>query len=186
MPGGGGGQEPGALLPAPGAGAAPDLPRISRRPGRRSIRAAATSPHALAVELVNEMIASVDDFTLLILDDYHVISEDLPIVSFVEHVLEHLPENLRMVIGSRSVYGIPSSSLYVNEELAVLSAHDLRFRAGEVRDLARQYFRIHLTQEQAQEIAVQSDGWITSILLSFQDGALGCHPQAGGRQGPGL
>ncbi len=136
-----------------------------------SIRAAASSPQALAVELVNEMIAWVDDFTLLILDDYHVISEDLPIVSFVEHVLELLPENLRMVIGSRSVYGIPSSSLYVNEELAVLSAHDLRFRAGEVRDLARQYFRIHLTQEQAEEIAVQSDGWITSILLSFQDGA---------------
>jgi len=136
-----------------------------------SIQEASTSPHALAVELVNEVATLVDDFTLLILDDYHIISEDLPIISFVEHVLELLPENLRMIIGSRSVYGIPSSSLYVNEELAVLSAQDLRFRDSEVRDLARQYFHIHLTEEQAQEIAVQSDGWITSILLSLRKDA---------------
>ncbi len=134
-----------------------------------SFQESAASPRALAIELVNEISTSIGDFTLLVLDDYHVISEELSDVAFVEQFLELLPDNLRLVIASRSIYGIPTASLYVNEELAVLSAEDLRFRVEEVKDLARRQFQLHLADEQAQEITSQSEGWITSILLAMRD-----------------
>jgi LuxR family transcriptional regulator, maltose regulon positive regulatory protein len=134
-----------------------------------SFQEAASSPRALAIELVNEIAASISDFTLLVLDDYHAVSEALTIVGFVEQLLELLPDQLRVIIGSRSIYGIPTASLFVNEELAALGADDLRFRVDEVKDLARRRFRLRLTDAQATEITSQSEGWITSILLAMQD-----------------
>jgi len=131
-----------------------------------------TNPRGLATELVNEFFAEINDFTLILLDDYHIVTEDIEIIAFIEYLLELLPDHIRIVIGSRSVYGIPTASLYVNEELAILNADDLRFRASEVRDLARKHFQIRLTNKQAQDIIDQSDGWIIAILLALRDGSL--------------
>ena len=133
---------------------------------------ASINPRSLATELVNEFITEINDFTLLILDDYHIVTEDIEIISFVEYLLEFLPDHIRVVIGSRSVFGIPTALLYVNEELAILNADDLRFRANEVRDLARKHFQIRLSNKQAQEIIDQADGWIIAILLALRDNSL--------------
>lgn len=130
----------------------------------------------MAAEFVNEVETTLDDFTLLVLDDYHIISEQLLIVAFVEYILAMLPEKLRIIIASRSIYGIPTSTLYVNEELTVINAQDLLFRMEEIRDLARLNYHIRLTEEEAREISAQSDGWITSILLSLRDGGKGFSP----------
>jgi len=130
------------------------------------------NPRGLATELVNEFISKINDFTVLILDDYHIVSDDIEIISFVEYLLEILPDHIRMVFGSRSVYGIPTASLYVNEELAIINADDLRFRANEVRDLARKHFQIRLTNKQAKEIIEHADGWIIAILLALRDDSL--------------
>jgi ATP/maltotriose-dependent transcriptional regulator MalT/DNA-binding SARP family transcriptional activator len=128
------------------------------------------SPRTLATEMVNELSQGIQDYTLLILDDYHLVCEDMEIVTFIEALLENLPEHVRIIIGSRSVYGIPTASLYVNEELAIIAADDLRFRANEVKDLARQHFQLRITDQQAEEIILKADGWIIAILLAFRDG----------------
>ena len=128
------------------------------------------SPRSLATELINELTIGIQDYTLLILDDYHFVCEDIEIVTFIEFILENLPEHIRIIIGSRSVYGIPTASLFVNEELSIISADDLRFRAHEVRDLARQQFQIRLTDKQSEEMVLKSDGWIIAILLALRDG----------------
>src|SRR3990170_2247692 len=65
----------------------------------------------LAVDLINEVQERVDDFSLLVLDDYHLAGENQQIVDFVENLLENLPDRLRILIGSRSVYGIPIANL---------------------------------------------------------------------------
>jgi LuxR family transcriptional regulator, maltose regulon positive regulatory protein len=144
----------------------------------------ALQPRTLAIELVNAIATSLEDFTLLVLDDYHVISANLPIVAFIEHFLELLPDQIRLIIGSRSIYGIPSASLYINEELAVINADDLRFRIDEVKDLALRRFQIHLTDQQAEEITSQSEGWVMSILLGMRDwnSAAGLPKVAGARE----
>jgi len=128
------------------------------------------SPRILATELVNELTIEIQDYTLLIMDDYHHVCEDLEIVTFIEFLLEDLPEHIRIIIGSRSVYGIPTASLFVNEELAIISIDDLRFRPQEVQDLARQHYKIRLSDDQCEEIVQKSDGWIIAVLLSLRDG----------------
>jgi ATP/maltotriose-dependent transcriptional regulator MalT/DNA-binding SARP family transcriptional activator len=123
---------------------------------------------SLAAELINEVEEKVEDFTLLILDDYHLAGENQQIVDFIEHLIEHLPDHLRILIGSRSVYGIPTASLYIREELITISADELRFRPDELQKLVLQNYRLRLSSEQAEEFAKRADGWIIAILLAVR------------------
>lgn len=132
------------------------------------------NPRAVALEFTNEALEEIKDYTLLVLDDYHLISQNYEIVSFIETVLENLPDQVRLLIGSRSVYGIPSAELYVREELSLISADDLRFTTSELIDLSRQHFQVKLTKSKAQQIIENTDGWIIAILLALR----GEHPAA--------
>lgn len=122
----------------------------------------------LGVEIVNEMVRQVTDFTLLVLDDYHLVGEKQPIVDLVETILSYLPDQVRVIIASRSVYGIPAASLYVRSDLATLSAEDLRFQEDELKLLVREHYAIELNDNQVKELAQRSDGWIIAILLAIR------------------
>jgi ATP/maltotriose-dependent transcriptional regulator MalT len=136
----------------------------------------------LSVEIVNEMVRKVTDFTLLVLDDYHLVGEKQAIVDLIENILSYLPDQVRIIIASRSVYGIPAASLYVRSDLATLSAEDLRFQPEELKKLVREHYAIDLKEEQVQELADRSDGWIIAILLAIRTLEQGGQPRflAGG------
>lgn len=134
-------------------------------------------PPSLATELINEIETKMDDFCVLILDDFHLVGEKQPIADFMETLLTHLPDQVRLVIGSRSVFGIPTANLYVREELATISTDQLRFRPDELQDLVKQNYRFNLTDEQATELASRSDGWIVAMLLAIHSLQYGAVPQ---------
>ncbi len=129
---------------------------------------AAPDAPSLATELINEIQQQVQDFCVLVLDDYHLAGENQQIVDFLETFLENLPDQLRILIGSRSVYGIPTASLYIRDELVTISADELRFRADELQKLVLQNYRTRLSQEQAEELAKRADGWIVALLLAVR------------------
>jgi ATP/maltotriose-dependent transcriptional regulator MalT/two-component SAPR family response regulator len=135
---------------------------------------------SLAVDFLNEVEQRVDDFSLLILDDYHLAGENQQIVDFIENLLEHLPDRLRILIGSRSVYGIPTASLYVRDELVTISADELRFRPDELQKLVLQNYRMRLSDEQAEEFSKRADGWIVAILLALRTMENGVLPKLSG------
>jgi len=138
-------------------------------------------PQNLAAEIINEILAHIDDYSVLMLDDYHLVGETQPLVTLVEALLAHLPDQVRLVIASRSIYGVPSATLYVRDELTTLGANDLRFRADELQALVRQSYHFKLSDEQASELATRADGWIVAIMLAIrtmQHGALPKFDQA--------
>jgi LuxR family transcriptional regulator, maltose regulon positive regulatory protein len=138
-------------------------------------------PQNVAAEIINEIDAHIDDYSILMLDDYHLVGETQPIIALIEALLSHLPDQVRLVIASRSIYGVPSATLYVRDELTTLGANDLRFRADELQALVRQSHHFKLSDEQASELAARSDGWIVAIMLAIrtmQHGALPKFDQA--------
>jgi len=126
------------------------------------------SPLIIATEFINEIVVHIDDYCVLMLDDYHLVGENQIIVDFIEILLEHLPDQVRVIIASRSIYGVPSTTLYVRDELATLGAQDLRFRADELQALVRQNHSFKLSDEQAADLALRSDGWIVAIMLAIR------------------
>lgn len=125
-------------------------------------------PIALALAFSNEAQEKIQDFTVLILDDYHTVSQVPEIVTFLEKIVELVPDQIRIVIGSRNIYGIPSAELFIREELTTLSAPDLAFTESELIDLSNQYFHINLTEYESNQIIINTEGWIIAILLALR------------------
>ena len=126
------------------------------------------SPETLAFEFINAIESQIDDFFILILDDYQLVVDNQRIVDFIESILNNLPDRVRIIIGSRSVYGIPTANLYVREDLFALGADDLRFRKDELKLLVQQNYHVNLTDKQAEELAARADGWVVAIMLAVR------------------
>ncbi|MBI4771795.1 MAG: hypothetical protein HY784_15615 [Chloroflexi bacterium] len=103
-------------------------------------------PRRLAVSFLNADETALNDFTLLFLDDFQHVARDAEITHFMEFLLEDLPEQLRLVIASRSVYGLPTTSLFLDQNIAVVSKEMLRFRPEEIRALVKQNHRLELPE----------------------------------------
>lgn len=125
-------------------------------------------PSSLAIEFCNEAIINIQDYTLLFLDDYHLVSDIPEVVLFLEKVFQLIPDQIRFVIGSRNIYGIPTTDLYIREELAILSNEEMAFTENELVDLSSQYFQVNLSQSEAKSIIVNTEGWIIAILLALR------------------
>ncbi len=123
---------------------------------------------AWARALITEIETKIDDFSILVLDDFHLVSNEPAIVDFLESFLINLPDRLRILIGSRNVYGIPTALLYVQENLAIISEEDLKFQQDEIMELCQKYYKIHLTDDQCSRILTQAEGWIVAILLALR------------------
>lgn len=134
-------------------------------------------PSGLGVEIVNEMVRHVNDFTILFLDDFHLVGEKQPIVDLMETLLSYLPDQVRLIIASRSVYGIPAANLYLRSDLATIGADELRFRPEELQALIREHYSFELDADQLNELARRSDGWIIAILLAIRAMEQGIQPQ---------
>ena len=114
-------------------------------------------------ELVNEMIEIDTPFTVVV-DNYDALDGALGIRTFVHRLLETLPFNCHLMLGSRVLPDLPITRLVAKRQLIGLTARDLRFALQEVRDLLR-LSRIEVSEAQAEAIAANSEGWITGVLL---------------------
>ena len=79
--------------------------------------------------VINAVVSSDRD-CVLILDDYHLIGAPA-VHSAIAYLLEHLPENMRIAIGSRSDPPLPLARLRARGQLFEIRTADLRFTADE-------------------------------------------------------
>jgi ATP/maltotriose-dependent transcriptional regulator MalT/DNA-binding SARP family transcriptional activator len=137
-----------------------------------SVAAGQNSPATIASLLAGELSNELLDFSLLVLDDFHEVSQNPTITDFLEVFIGALPDQLRILIGSRTVYGIPTALLYVQEQLTIISETDLKFHPEEISELCRRYYKLVLTKEQLRRISEQAEGWIVAILLALRSNNL--------------
>ncbi len=122
---------------------------------------------AVVGTLVTEMHDSIPGYFVLVLDDYHIIEESTAINAIVDSLLRLLPENAHLLLASRTLPSrLTLTRLTARQEIAGLGTNDLRFTADEIRAVVKQNYRVELTEPQAAELAEQSEGWITGILLT--------------------
>ena len=79
--------------------------------------------------LLNDLDAISND-VVLVLDDYHVI-DARDVQDGMAFLLEHLPPQIHLVIGSRADPALPLARLRGRGELVEIRAADLRFTPGE-------------------------------------------------------
>jgi ATP/maltotriose-dependent transcriptional regulator MalT len=137
----------------------------------RSTRAALASlsgnllhdPTGVVGQLVNEILEIASPFVVVV-DNYEALEGAFGIRAFVHRLLEVLPFNCHLMLGSRVLADVPVTHLVAKRQLIGLTAQDLRFTPQEIRGLL-QLSRIEVSESQAQAIAANSEGWITGVLL---------------------
>lgn len=141
---------------------------------------------ALARLFALEVAERIDGFVVLVLDDYHEVNESAPVTQFVDELLRLLPDNLRLILASRSLPGLTVSRLIVEQQLFGLGEADLRFTADELLTLLRRR-GVQVAPQQARELAEGAEGWVAGFLLSVPrlwEGLVGGLIAARGGEGP--
>lgn len=141
---------------------------------------------ALARLFALEVAERLDGFVVLVLDDYHEVNESAPVTQFIDELLRLLPDNLRLILASRSLPSLTVSRLIVEQQLFGLGEADLRFTAEELLTLLRRR-GVQIAPQQARDLAEGAEGWVAGFLLSVPrlwEGLVGGLIAARGGEGP--
>ena len=118
-----------------------------------------------ALTLLINGVAARPEPIVLVLDDYHLI-DSAEIHRALLFLIEHLPENLRVVLATRSDPPIPLMRLRVRGQLAELRAADLRFTVDEVAEFLNGVMNLSLSSDEVAALEARSEGWIAGLQLA--------------------
>ncbi len=114
--------------------------------------------------LINDIIKIKKDF-ILILDDFHLINNK-EIFKALSYLLEYLPENLHVVILSRSDPNLPIAKIRSQNQLIELRSADLSFSANDISVLFNKKLRTKLSVEDIYSLENKTEGWIAGLQLA--------------------
>ena len=128
----------------------------------------ARQPERAVDVLLNEVLETVDQQVILVLDDYHHLGADTAVHAVVDRLLTYLPDVLHVIIISRDVPPLSLARLRSQASLSVIDRNELLFTDEETQELFRKVFDLELTPAQLSEYRERTHGWITALQLVRQ------------------
>ncbi len=146
----------------------------SRFPGLSDLRADTQSSTPLgltwqvvATALLDRLQRDIPEFFILIIDDFHIISGNPEVGEAADLLIRRLPDNCRLIVSAREIPQVASIPRLVSQrKVAGLGSAELRFSADEIRALLKTNFDLEVTAAEAHRLQDESEGWITSVLLT--------------------
>lgn len=133
--------------------------------GALSLLSSGQSPmEAVLPTLLNELQAVAKE-VVLVLDDYHLI-EAHDVHDGMAYLLEHAPQQLHVVIASRSDPPLPLARLRARGELVEMRAADLRFTPGEARTYLNDVMGLQVETQDVAALEGRTEGWIAALQLA--------------------
>lgn len=114
--------------------------------------------------LLNEIGACAQPVTVM-LDDYYR-AECTELNEILDRLLDHAPDNLRLVIASRVVPNLKIGALRAQGQLSEIHAPALRFELDETTSFFNDVHELGLTAAQVAALHERMDGWVTGLQLA--------------------
>ncbi|RJE91337.1 LuxR family transcriptional regulator [Paenibacillus sp. 1011MAR3C5] len=127
-----------------------------------------TLPHASLYTFIDALMNELHelDHTLaLILDDYHVIT-DQHIHDSLSYAIAYLPAHVHLVVASRTELPFSTSRWLALGELTVLSIHTMQFDEGEAEAFYSKTHNLSLSKAHIQSLHQRTEGWVTGMQLA--------------------
>jgi LuxR family maltose regulon positive regulatory protein len=122
------------------------------------------------------LVVESTEHVILILDDYHLITEQEVHATLV-YLLEHLPPRLHIILATRTDPPLPLSLLRAREQVLEIRTEQLRCTTQETGAFFHQTMGIQLPNNTIQEVTDRTEGWLVGLqLLSL---SLPGHPNPG-------
>ena len=114
--------------------------------------------------LINDIHRSETDF-VLVLDDFHTI-QNQSIHKALSFLLDHIPDNLHLVLSTRVDPPWPLARLRARNQLIEIRAADLRFTTEEAGLFLNQVMGLNVSTEDVAALEARTEGWIASLQLA--------------------
>ncbi len=119
-------------------------------------------PHL--VQWINQ-IAGKPQALVLVLDDYHLIVSQV-IHDAVAFLVDHLSENLHIVLATRADPPLPLPRLRARGHLTELRQIDLRFTPQEAAELLNNVMGLSLSADDVAALEARTEGWIAGLQMA--------------------
>lgn len=124
---------------------------------------------AVVTALINELTLDLEQESILILDDYHLVSDVTDISRWFEQLVENRPPRLYIALACRKIPDSPGFIRWrVKGNLQVIDQQDLSFTLSEITDLFSEHYHYPITTEQAENIHSYTEGWIIALQMIWQ------------------
>ncbi|GEP39178.1 LuxR family transcriptional regulator [Nocardioides psychrotolerans] len=114
--------------------------------------------------VVNELSVHPGEVTV-VLDDYHL-ADGVEVATGMAFLIDHLPPQLRLVLGTRADPALPLSRLRARGELVEIRASDLRFTREEVSSYLNDLNGLDLTTADLAALEAHTEGWVAALQLA--------------------
>ena len=114
--------------------------------------------------LLND-VAGIEQEIILVLDDYHSIQAP-EIDKALTFLVEHLPNNITLIITTREDPQLPLAKYRARAELTELRASDLRFTSDEAAEFLNQAIGLSLMPDDVIALTARTEGWIAGLQLA--------------------
>ena len=117
------------------------------------------------INLLANELALVSDPFVLVLDDFHVIQSET-VLKILSYLLEHLPNQMHLVILTRTDPPLPLSRLRVRGQLLDIRADQLRFTQAEIGAFLNDVMGLTLSVNDLSAMEMRTEGWIAGLQLA--------------------
>ena len=137
--------------------------------GTEALRLLERAPAALEVEpvaasLINDL-AGLGSPAILVLDDYHAITE-LAVHEAVGLLVDRQPPSLHLAIATRHDPPLPLSRLRGRGQMAELRQSDLRFTPEEAAAFLNRSMGLRLAPDEVAALEAHTEGWIAGLQMA--------------------
>ena len=114
--------------------------------------------------LINDFVTHPKS-VVLVLDDYHEIKNPSIHASLL-FLLDHLPDNLYIVVSTRIDPPWPLARYRARNQLIEVRAQDLRFSVEEAAEFLNRTMNLDLSAENVAALEERTEGWIAGLQLA--------------------
>lgn len=118
----------------------------------------------LLVQVINTITSRPVHFTLII-DDFQLIHHS-SILDGITYLVEHMPENLHLVLLTRADPPLPFGRWRIQGKLNEIRTTDLRFTIDEASKYLQEVQTLNLDSAEIQALEERTEGWIAGLQMA--------------------
>lgn len=110
-------------------------------------------------------LAEVAHPVVLVLDDYHAI-DNAELDAALAFLVEHLPEQLRLVVATREDPRLPLSRWRTRQWVSEIGIDRLRFTPDEAAAFLARSMGLRIDAESVRTLAARTEGWVAGLQIA--------------------
>ncbi len=141
--------------------------------GQLAFESLENDPTTLHVDLLrpllNEITSGLRGDAVIVIDDFHLVSDVPEIEDLVTYLIDYSPPGLHIVLSTRKLPNFKALPRWrVKGELKIINRSDLAFNKDEIFSLYRDQYKYALTNEDANLLLDETGGWAIALQMVWQ------------------